>query len=615
MSEIKITKRNLITGILVLVVVLFVWQVYELFWGANLPQDISRPQSVAAPEKPLASTTILPATASTLSGAQAANAAANGQLPPPPVNTASDDNSGSAGVDPNSDAQTEYLKLVNQYQMAQLQRMIAEDNEAIAVARRNAAQAMSDTTKLAGDGSVPISATSDSSGVSGYELVYTGQQNDGSWTATLKKDGQTFDVDAGKLMPDGSQVISVDENGVLISQNNGAVKKLVTFSGEVVLGASSSGNNTANIDQSLVKSTPPEDTDSIAATTPETQGDSDQSSSVNAMNSDDQSSDASITATPVTVSAQAKPSNTVTAQAAGNSVKSAVPSNELAATTNIINTTSNNKLAAANSTPTVNNKLAVVSSTAVIASPRANANPVKTSNTATGIVQTAVASNSVKLASLEKKAESDDQDTSVFSKLSDMMQTGQVQPTKSTIAIASAISPAPKTVAAASATTQAAPAKPTVVSVDPATQTTAPKIVVAPVKPVATPVKSAVANPPAAPAAKTVEADATNNVSVATTESDKDILAENPNHFTIQLTTDHELASVLDFINRHHLQGQATYFQAYNRHGEKLFVLVQGHFANEADAEQAIQRLPASVRVEGAFAQSYASIQGMIRKA
>lgn len=131
----------------------------------------------------------------------------------------------------------ETSRLLNEYQIAQLQRLIAENNEAIALAKRSAAQATADTLKLLGMASaVPEKINSETKSTiknSNYELVYTGQQNDGNWTATLKKNGKNYEVTVGKRLVDGSQVSAIDEAGVLLTRDNNANKELITFSGEI----------------------------------------------------------------------------------------------------------------------------------------------------------------------------------------------------------------------------------------------------------------------------------------------------------------------------------------------------------------------------------------------
>jgi hypothetical protein len=133
-----------------------------------------------------------------------------------------------------SSSQQQYMQLVNEYQLAEIQRMIAEDNAAIAQSRYDAAQSMVKMAELTGDanpGAMGLGASVDnqSANSTDYELIYTGEDNN-QWTATIKKNGQFNDVTAGSVLPDGTKILSVDDNGVVIQQADNT-KKLVTFNG------------------------------------------------------------------------------------------------------------------------------------------------------------------------------------------------------------------------------------------------------------------------------------------------------------------------------------------------------------------------------------------------
>lgn len=156
--------------------------------------------------------------------------------------------------------QQQYMQLITQYQMAQIKRMIAQDNEAIAQANYSAAQAMNNISKISGNTDGVSSMQPDNVSSSGdYQLVYTGEQNN-QWTATLRKDGQFHDVTAGSQLPDGTQVLSVDDNSVLIQE--GTAKKLVTFHGITVLSATAA-TTTVDPNTSIASPAPAE----VATTT------------------------------------------------------------------------------------------------------------------------------------------------------------------------------------------------------------------------------------------------------------------------------------------------------------------------------------------------------------
>lgn len=227
-------RQKILLGLLGIALVILIWQVSGFFTADNKRTTMSTTNvGLRTSAQPTANASVPTANVGLSTATQpAVQPMAPAQLPGAATTAAATSAGAASTVDPATNSQAEYLRLVNEYQMAQLQRMIAEDNEAIAVAKRNAAQAMTDTAKLAGGGAM-VTTTEDTSDQDDnvYSLVYTGQQDDGQWTATLKKNKQSLDVVPGKQLPDGSQVVSIDENGVLLSQNNGANKLLVTFSG------------------------------------------------------------------------------------------------------------------------------------------------------------------------------------------------------------------------------------------------------------------------------------------------------------------------------------------------------------------------------------------------
>lgn len=126
---------------------------------------------------------------------------------------------------PVDQAQSEYLRLVNEYQTIQMQRMIAEGYEAIAIARRNTAKALSETVLITGSSAnMPGSETSRSNG--DFELIYTGQEG-GLWAATLKKGNQTFDVVLGTVIGN-MHVTKIDDSSVTVKQ--GDKTRVINFS-------------------------------------------------------------------------------------------------------------------------------------------------------------------------------------------------------------------------------------------------------------------------------------------------------------------------------------------------------------------------------------------------
>ncbi len=214
----KLDKRQkFIFGLVVIAIVILVWQMVSLFGGESSPLST----------KPKVQTiTSLKETGSPTQVMQPARQTAQP--------TAQTEKSSSPEINEN---QQQYLALVNEYQLVEIQRLIAQDQAAIASARASMAESLSKMNQAGagnagGAGALASSIAAANNQPGDYELIYTGQDN-GEWSATLKRNGQFNDVTAGSVLPDGDKVLSVDDNGVLIQQ--GDVKKLVTFNGVTVV--------------------------------------------------------------------------------------------------------------------------------------------------------------------------------------------------------------------------------------------------------------------------------------------------------------------------------------------------------------------------------------------
>lgn len=138
-------------------------------------------------------------------------------------------------------AQYGYLRLVNEYQILQMQQMIAQTSQSIALARLNAAKARAELNKYYASSSINVNTIPVNSGLNSaeampsnqgqYQLVYTGEQT-GRWEATLRRGGQYLDVSIGSQI-DGGTVASIDDNNVTL--NNGSQKTIISFFGDSVV--------------------------------------------------------------------------------------------------------------------------------------------------------------------------------------------------------------------------------------------------------------------------------------------------------------------------------------------------------------------------------------------
>jgi septal ring-binding cell division protein DamX len=230
-------RQKVIVVLIVLALAVLVWQIYKIASSEHAAPAAASVSSSTAPTK----STRFPAVAQAVhtnaveTAAMLSNAASN-------TTTSATDTSGAN--------QQNYLELVNEYQMSEIQRMIAEDQASIAQARYTAAEALSKITALSGSSAnlSDLVGTTDQTNSAGYELIYTGEDS-GQWTATLKKNGQFNDVTAGSVLPDGANVLSVDDNGVLLQIGN--KKELITFNGVMPF-----DSNAVQIGSSITANTP-----------------------------------------------------------------------------------------------------------------------------------------------------------------------------------------------------------------------------------------------------------------------------------------------------------------------------------------------------------------------
>ena len=155
-------------------------------------------------------------------------------------------------------AQYNYLRLVNEYQTLQLQEMIAQTKQQIATARLKTAQEASAVNQYAntsnGNGltvdpysiadlpPLPMSNTQTDNNPNGYRIVYTGQQQ-GRWNATLVKEGHYYDVIVGSNL-NGQTVTSISDSSVNLSGQQGQ-NTIVSFYGEQALGNNIASNSSA----------------------------------------------------------------------------------------------------------------------------------------------------------------------------------------------------------------------------------------------------------------------------------------------------------------------------------------------------------------------------------
>lgn len=120
--------------------------------------------------------------------------------------------------------QQQYVQLVNEYQLAQLQQKLAQVDAEIANNKLTTTKSLVEMKKLqpqlGGDYGTQLSgsAASSSNVPQGYQTLYVGQVS-GRWQAMLQSGGQYFQVSVGMQLPDGSSVTTINSRGVVLNRN------------------------------------------------------------------------------------------------------------------------------------------------------------------------------------------------------------------------------------------------------------------------------------------------------------------------------------------------------------------------------------------------------------
>lgn len=210
-------KQKLLIPAIIIVLGVLVWQLYGMMHGGSSMPAAAKP---ALPARPAA------ATSTSAPGASPMAAPAQPQTARTAVPAVSEQDKQRLRDISQTDA--EYLKLIQEYQLLQVQRRIAEDTRAIAVAKLETAKALAESVKYGGAGNMGSNMPGAGSFDNDYKLVFTGQEA-GQWTATLKMNDQLMDVVAGTNLPDGYKVVAVDSDSVTLQKNDR--QKVISFLG------------------------------------------------------------------------------------------------------------------------------------------------------------------------------------------------------------------------------------------------------------------------------------------------------------------------------------------------------------------------------------------------
>lgn len=125
--------------------------------------------------------------------------------------------------------QQQYIQLVNEYQLAQLQQKLAQVDSQIAASKLTTTKSLVELKKLqpllgSDIGGPSVQATTAGGSTSnvpqGYQTMYVGEVS-GKWQAMLSSAGQYFQVSVGMRLPDGSVVSQINSRGVVLTNISG----------------------------------------------------------------------------------------------------------------------------------------------------------------------------------------------------------------------------------------------------------------------------------------------------------------------------------------------------------------------------------------------------------
>lgn len=143
----------------------------------------------------------------------------------------------------------EYIQMVNDYQLAQMQKKLADVNAQLAQAKLKEAQSIAKATQQ----NVSVTTTSThhtaSLGTAAvlryYSLLYVSYVNN-HWTATLRYAGRLHNVYIGSQFVDGTSVRVIDRNGVVLERNG--VSQYLTIPIPMTMGQSGGAITGSKVD-------------------------------------------------------------------------------------------------------------------------------------------------------------------------------------------------------------------------------------------------------------------------------------------------------------------------------------------------------------------------------
>jgi septal ring-binding cell division protein DamX len=242
-------KQKILLTLIIIAVAYLLWQIYDMFFAGSAPVAIPLP-TLSTASAPAATQTFqpVPATIPTQTTMPSMNTTAavttTTTAQPQPLTEVT-------LHAPLTNIQAQYLKLVDQYQLVKMQRLVADEQAAMVASKEKIAEANQQIAKISGgpvdNSQSMVGGEPTTTSPTGYQLMYIDYQ-DGHWTATLNKNGQFQEVNVGTTLDDGTRVLKIDQNGTIIRQDDKTY--LLNFYGSTELA------NSAALDKPPVVRTP-----------------------------------------------------------------------------------------------------------------------------------------------------------------------------------------------------------------------------------------------------------------------------------------------------------------------------------------------------------------------
>ncbi|MCD6055048.1 MAG: hypothetical protein K0R12_10 [Gammaproteobacteria bacterium] len=134
-----------------------------------------------------------------------------------PVDSTEEEDNQKAFIQAQQAREQQYIQMVNDYQLAEMQKKLADANAQLAQSKLKEAQSVAKASQQ----NIAVNQASTGVGagnnpLQNYSLLYV-SYIDGHWTGTLRYQGRLHNVYIGSQFADGTSVRVIDRNGVVLS--------------------------------------------------------------------------------------------------------------------------------------------------------------------------------------------------------------------------------------------------------------------------------------------------------------------------------------------------------------------------------------------------------------